>query len=210
VTGSTKGRTTHCPWAPCRDSSRGSRLRVLPLHRNVSRRAYPRPRYVSLSLCSAYTPYIILYSPAYVAMSAICLTSSPPLPSPALSLPSATLHSPLSTPALQSTVHNPQPAMIVKAESPPADATRPFHLSFLDQNAVRVYTQTLSIFPVSLLHLHFPPLPSPPLPNTTTTNMLTTRHSPVPRPKQRRVGHPRPPSRPPSYNSHLSIPCRHP
>jgi hypothetical protein len=30
--------------------------------------------------------------------------------------------------------------------------TKPFHLSFLDQNVVRVYTQTLSIFPVSVVH----------------------------------------------------------
>ncbi|KAF1928513.1 uncharacterized protein M421DRAFT_420399 [Didymella exigua CBS 183.55] len=37
--------------------------------------------------------------------------------------------------------------MIVKAESPPADDFREFHLSFLDQNNVRVYTQTLCIFP---------------------------------------------------------------
>ncbi|KAH6639870.1 trichothecene 3-O-acetyltransferas-like protein [Boeremia exigua] len=37
--------------------------------------------------------------------------------------------------------------MIVKAESPPAEDLRSFHLSFLDQNAVRVYTQTLCIFP---------------------------------------------------------------
>jgi hypothetical protein len=29
--------------------------------------------------------------------------------------------------------------------------TKPFHLSFLDQNVVRVYTQTLSIFPVSVV-----------------------------------------------------------
>jgi hypothetical protein len=40
--------------------------------------------------------------------------------------------------------------MIVKAQS---DAHNNFHLSFLDQNAVRVYTQTLSIFPVSPLAL---------------------------------------------------------
>jgi hypothetical protein len=39
--------------------------------------------------------------------------------------------------------------MIVKAESPPPVPTKSFHLSFLDQNVVRVYTQTLSIFPVS-------------------------------------------------------------
>ncbi|KAJ4986235.1 hypothetical protein SVAN01_08282 [Stagonosporopsis vannaccii] len=37
--------------------------------------------------------------------------------------------------------------MIVKAESPPAEDLKSFHLSFLDQNAVRVYTQTLCIFP---------------------------------------------------------------
>ncbi|KAF1940952.1 trichothecene 3-O-acetyltransferas-like protein [Clathrospora elynae] len=36
--------------------------------------------------------------------------------------------------------------MIVKSESPPA-RTKSFHLSCLDQNVVRVYTQTLSIFP---------------------------------------------------------------
>ncbi|KAL5120141.1 hypothetical protein ACEQ8H_001967 [Pleosporales sp. CAS-2024a] len=35
--------------------------------------------------------------------------------------------------------------MIVRAETPPG--AQPFHLSFLDQNVVRVYTQTLSIFP---------------------------------------------------------------
>lgn len=40
--------------------------------------------------------------------------------------------------------------MIVKSESPPPFRTKAFHLSFLDQNVVRVYTQTLSIFPVSL------------------------------------------------------------
>lgn len=39
--------------------------------------------------------------------------------------------------------------MIVKAESPPAEDLRTFHLSFLDQNTVRVYTQTLCVFPVS-------------------------------------------------------------
>ncbi|KAH7401570.1 trichothecene 3-O-acetyltransferase-like protein [Pyrenochaeta sp. MPI-SDFR-AT-0127] len=39
--------------------------------------------------------------------------------------------------------------MIVKSESPPPSLipSKPFHLSFLDQNVVRVYTQTLSIFP---------------------------------------------------------------
>ncbi|KZM24373.1 uncharacterized protein EKO05_0007154 [Ascochyta rabiei] len=37
--------------------------------------------------------------------------------------------------------------MIVKSESPPAEDVKSFHLSFLDQNAVRVYTQTLCIFP---------------------------------------------------------------
>jgi len=37
--------------------------------------------------------------------------------------------------------------MIVKAKSPPAEDLKSFHLSFLDQNAVRVYTQTLCIFP---------------------------------------------------------------
>lgn len=39
--------------------------------------------------------------------------------------------------------------MIVKSESPPPPQTNNFHLSHLDQNVVRVYTQTLSIFPVS-------------------------------------------------------------
>jgi hypothetical protein len=39
--------------------------------------------------------------------------------------------------------------MIVKLDSPPLLEHKPFHLSFLDQNVVRVYTQTLSIFPVS-------------------------------------------------------------
>ena len=38
--------------------------------------------------------------------------------------------------------------MIVKSESPPPMRTKSFHLSYLDQNVVRVYTQTLSIFPV--------------------------------------------------------------
>ena len=38
--------------------------------------------------------------------------------------------------------------MIVKSDSPPPVHTKPFYLSFLDQNVVRVYTQTLSIFPV--------------------------------------------------------------
>ncbi|KAF2849025.1 trichothecene 3-O-acetyltransferas-like protein [Plenodomus tracheiphilus IPT5] len=37
--------------------------------------------------------------------------------------------------------------MIVKSLSPPPKRTRSFHLSHLDQNVVRVYTQTLSIFP---------------------------------------------------------------
>jgi len=37
--------------------------------------------------------------------------------------------------------------MIVKAKSPPVEDLKSFHLSFLDQNAVRVYTQTLCIFP---------------------------------------------------------------
>ncbi|KAH3917024.1 hypothetical protein HBI56_167900 [Parastagonospora nodorum] len=37
--------------------------------------------------------------------------------------------------------------MIVKSKTPPPMETKPFHLSFLDQNVVRVYTQTLSIFP---------------------------------------------------------------
>ena len=41
--------------------------------------------------------------------------------------------------------------MIVKAEPPPAEDQKTFHLSFLDQNAVRVYTQTLCIFPVSTI-----------------------------------------------------------
>jgi hypothetical protein len=41
-------------------------------------------------------------------------------------------------------------SMIVKAESPPPVQSKPFHLSFLDQNVVRVYTQTLTIFPVSV------------------------------------------------------------
>jgi hypothetical protein len=39
--------------------------------------------------------------------------------------------------------------MIVKSVSPPPVEQAAFHLSFLDQNVVRVYTQTLSIFPVS-------------------------------------------------------------
>jgi hypothetical protein len=39
--------------------------------------------------------------------------------------------------------------MIVKSESPPPIEQKTFHLSFLDQNVVRVYTQTLSVFPVS-------------------------------------------------------------
>ncbi len=39
--------------------------------------------------------------------------------------------------------------MIVKTQSPPPPATKSFHLSHLDQNAVRVYIQTLCIFPVS-------------------------------------------------------------
>jgi hypothetical protein len=39
--------------------------------------------------------------------------------------------------------------MIFKTNSTPTVETKPFHLSFLDQNNVRVYTQTLSIFPVS-------------------------------------------------------------
>ncbi|KAF1849789.1 trichothecene 3-O-acetyltransferas-like protein [Cucurbitaria berberidis CBS 394.84] len=37
--------------------------------------------------------------------------------------------------------------MIVKSESPPPLRTKSFHLSFVDQNVVRVYTQTLSVFP---------------------------------------------------------------
>ncbi|KAI8934321.1 hypothetical protein NX059_009058 [Plenodomus lindquistii] len=37
--------------------------------------------------------------------------------------------------------------MIVKSVSPPPERTKAFHLSHLDQNVVRVYTQTLSIFP---------------------------------------------------------------
>ena len=44
--------------------------------------------------------------------------------------------------------------MIVKSESPPLPVTtKSFHLSHLDQNAVRVYIQTLCIFPVSILAL---------------------------------------------------------
>lgn len=43
--------------------------------------------------------------------------------------------------------------MIVKSEGPPSAQTDSFHLSFLDQNVVRVYTQTLSIFPVRLCPL---------------------------------------------------------
>ena len=39
--------------------------------------------------------------------------------------------------------------MIVKSESPPPRRIKSFHLTHLDQNVVRVYTQTLSIFPVS-------------------------------------------------------------
>jgi len=38
--------------------------------------------------------------------------------------------------------------MIAKSPSPPPKRTKAFHLSHLDQNVVRVYTQTLSIFPV--------------------------------------------------------------
>jgi hypothetical protein len=49
--------------------------------------------------------------------------------------------------------------MIVKSESPPPTETKSFHLSFLDQNVVRVYTQTLSIFPVSMIIL-LKPLPT--------------------------------------------------
>ena len=41
--------------------------------------------------------------------------------------------------------------MIVKSGSPPPVQSKSFHLSFLDQNVVRVYTQTLSIFPVSVM-----------------------------------------------------------
>ncbi|KAH7094490.1 trichothecene 3-O-acetyltransferas-like protein [Paraphoma chrysanthemicola] len=37
--------------------------------------------------------------------------------------------------------------MIVRTTTPPPAETKSFHLSFLDQNVVRVYTQTLSIFP---------------------------------------------------------------
>ncbi|KAL6703240.1 hypothetical protein ACN47E_010102 [Coniothyrium glycines] len=37
--------------------------------------------------------------------------------------------------------------MIVKSDPPPSSKTDSFHLSFLDQNVVRVYTQTLSLFP---------------------------------------------------------------
>lgn len=37
--------------------------------------------------------------------------------------------------------------MIAKSPFPPPKRTRAFHLSHLDQNVVRVYTQTLSIFP---------------------------------------------------------------
>lgn len=40
-------------------------------------------------------------------------------------------------------------SMIVRTSSPPPTESKAFHLSFLDQNVVRVYTQTLSIFPVS-------------------------------------------------------------
>lgn len=38
--------------------------------------------------------------------------------------------------------------MIVRSQTPPPVETKSFHLSFLDQNVARVYTQTLSIFPV--------------------------------------------------------------
>jgi hypothetical protein len=41
--------------------------------------------------------------------------------------------------------------MIVKLDNPRLPEHKPFHLSFLDQNVVRVYTQTLSIFPVSVM-----------------------------------------------------------
>lgn len=41
--------------------------------------------------------------------------------------------------------------MIAKSDHPPLLEYKSFNLSFLDQNVVRVYTQTLSIFPVSTL-----------------------------------------------------------
>jgi hypothetical protein len=41
-------------------------------------------------------------------------------------------------------------SMILRAETPPPMDRKSFHLSFLDQNVVRCYTQTLTIFPVSL------------------------------------------------------------
>jgi hypothetical protein len=41
--------------------------------------------------------------------------------------------------------------MILKTGSPSPMEVKPFNLSFLDQNVVRVYTQTLSIFPVSFV-----------------------------------------------------------
>jgi hypothetical protein len=42
-------------------------------------------------------------------------------------------------------------SMIVKLDSPPPVESKPFHLSFLDQNVVRVYTATMSVFPVSAM-----------------------------------------------------------
>lgn len=56
--------------------------------------------------------------------------------------------------------------MIVKSDNSPLVESKPFHLSFLDQNVVRVYTQTLSIFPVSVmvLELFFELLTSRPVP----------------------------------------------
>lgn len=42
-------------------------------------------------------------------------------------------------------------SMILRATTPPLMEQKSFHLSFLDQNVVRCYTQTLSIFPVSLI-----------------------------------------------------------
>ena len=44
--------------------------------------------------------------------------------------------------------------MIVKTQSPPPLTTKSFHLSHLDQNAVRVYISTMCIFPVSISTFH--------------------------------------------------------
>jgi hypothetical protein len=86
-------------------------------------------------------------------------------------------------------------SMIVKLDSPPPPVeTKPFHLSFLDQNAVRVYTATMSVFPVSVVVISRPHAADRTL---------------VPGPESSRIGHPSHYRWLSSNSTTLPIPRRH-